>query len=179
MSYGDIVLANNKTNWISQCIKWFTGSRFSHSFVTMPDILDIPMCMEASEGGVDMARFDTKYLDNQNEGIEVWSINVSQDAKDTAIKYILSDLEIGYGFLQYPWFMWRRICLIFGKDIRSQNNWNSDGMICSQLCVTYLRALGLSKVLEGYGSGSIAPQDLQDIFKAHPDKFTLASSSRL
>jgi len=179
MSYGHIVLASTKSGFVPNAIKWFTSSKFSHSLVTIPSILDVPLCIEAAEHGVDAARFDTSYANNLGQGYEVWSVSISDEIKDAAIIETLSDLETGYGFLEYPWFMWRAICKLFGKDIKSQNNWNTDGMICSQLCVAYLKSCKLEYIFVGYGSGSIAPQDLQDIFKAHPELFTLVQSVRL
>jgi len=176
MDYGDIVLASSKTGFVAQAIKKFTKSKFSHSLVTTPDILGVPMCIEAAEVGVDFTRFDNSYIYNPEQGYEIWTIKIDQTVKDKAIISILSDLEISYGFLQYPYFMWRALCLLFGKDIKAKNNWFSQGMICSQLCVAYLKACGLSNVLSGYGEGSIAPQDLQNIFKAHPELFELTGT---
>ena len=47
MFEGNIVLADCKTNnFIVKAIDWFTQSKFSHSFVTMPDLLGCPMCIE-------------------------------------------------------------------------------------------------------------------------------------
>lgn len=177
--YGHIVLADTKSGFIPNTIKWITASEFSHSFVTIPDILGIPMCIEAAENGVDTTRFDTGYVDNQGEGYEVWSVNVPQDVKDAAIKSLLNDLETNYGFLQFPWFIWRAINRVFGRDIKSQNNWDTNGMICSQVCCAYLTACGLSAVFAGYGNGSICPQDLQNIFKAYPQYFQKLESVRL
>jgi len=180
MAYGNIVLASTKSGFIPNAIKWFTKSVFSHSFVAMPNILTIPMCIEAAEGGVDFTRFDTGYQNNLNEGYQVWNIKIDQSVKDAALVSILNDLEIGYGFFQYPFFILRGILKFFGKDIKSWNNWFSkDGMICSQVCVAYLNACGLQNKLVGYGQGSIAPQDLQDIFNAHPETFELIGSVRL
>jgi hypothetical protein len=168
---GQIVLASTKTGFVPNAIKWFTQSQFSHSFVTMPDIVGIPMCVEAAEGGVDFTRFDTSYVNNTNEGYQVWNIKIDQSIKDAALVTMLNDLEIGYGFLELIWFMWRRICLVLGRDIKLQNNWSNQGIICSKLCVAYLNACGLQAVMAGYGIGSIAPQDLQNIFLAHPELF--------
>lgn len=179
MSYGNIVLANSKSNWISQCIKWFTKSQFSHSFITMPEVLGIPMCIEASGGGVDTCRYDSNYLNNLDEGIQVWEINIDQEIKDQAIKQTINYLEVSYGFLQYPFFIYRKLNNLFGKNIKSQNNWNTNGMICSQLCVTYLKACGLEDIFKEYGEGSIAPQDLQDIFKSNTDLFKIVEEIRL
>jgi len=177
--YGNIVLASTKSGFIPNAIKWFTKSQFSHSLVTTPDTLGTPMCIEACEGGVDSCRFDKGYSNNIDQGYQVWNIKIDQATKDRAIVSIFNDLETGYGFLEYPWFMWRQLNRLFGRDIKSQNNWNTNGMICSQLCVAYLTACGLGYIFVGYGRGAIAPQDLQDIFKAHPELFEMTEEVRL
>lgn len=177
--YGYLVLADNKKGFVPSAIKWFTNSEFSHSFITMPDILGIPMCIEAAEGGVDFTEFDHSYLDDPTEGYEIWDINVSQNIKDDALRTILGNLEESYGFFQFGFFIWRRINLLFGRDIKSNNNWVKSGIICSELCVDYIKACGLSNTLVGYGDGAISPQDLQNIFKAHPENFTFIKSMRL
>jgi len=180
MSHGYIVLADTKSGFVPNSIKWITKSQFSHSFVTTPDVLGIPMCIEAAGGGVDYVRFDTGYVNNLGEGYQVWNIKIDQSIKDKAIVSILNDLEVGYGYLEFAWFVWRRICLAFGKDIKDQSNWAvNSGIICSQLCVAYLKACGLLSVLSGYGDGAIAPADLQSIFIAHPEYFELVESVRL
>lgn len=177
--YGTIVLASTKNQFIPNAIKWFTGSNFSHSFITVPDILAVPMCIEASEHGVDFTRFDTGYENNLDQGYEVWVLKIDQKIIDNAIVSILNDLEISYGFLQYPFFIWRRLCLFFGKDIKSTDNWFTQGMICSQLCVDFLFACGLETIFNGYGKSSVDPQDLQDIFLANPNLFEKIESVRL
>lgn len=180
MSCGQIVLANTKSGFIPAAIKWMTNSQFSHSFIKMPDIFCNSMCIEASEKGVDMLLFDPNYLNNLQEGYQVWNIKIEQSVKDKAMASILSDLEISYGYLEFFWFVWRKICSIFGKDIKAQNNWAvNSGIICSQLCVAYLKSCGLSGVLAGYGDGAIAPGDLYNIFVSNPQVFELIDSTRL
>jgi hypothetical protein len=180
MFAGHIVLASTKSGFLPTAIKWFTKSQFSHGLITMPDLLGFPMCIEAMGGGVDMCRFDINYQNNLNEGYQIWSINLPQNVKEKALQSIIGDLEVNYGYLEYIWLIWRRLNLLFGRDIKSQNNWfSSDGLICSQLCVAYLNACGLSNVLSGYGKGSVEPADLSVIFNAHPETFTLVESVRL
>jgi hypothetical protein len=178
MNSGNIVLATSKSSLLSKFIRWFTNSKFSHSFVTMPDVLGIPMCIEAESGGVDTARYDSNYLNNADEAVEVWTLNIPQTVKDQALKQIINDLEIPYGFLEYVWFIWRKLNLLFGRDIKNQNNWNTNGMICSQLVVAFLKACKLD-IFQGYGNGSIAPQDLRNIMVAHPELFTLSQQIRM
>lgn len=177
--YGNVVLASTQGQFLPNAIKWFTQSQFSHSLVTVPDTLGVPMCIEAAENGVDFTRFDTGYVSNPDQGYETWNIKIDQSIKDAAIVSILADLETSYGFLEYPWFIWRRLCLFVGKDIKNQNNWNESGIICSQLCVAYLKACGLGHIFQGYGEGSIAPQDLQNIFLTHPELFERVERVRL
>jgi hypothetical protein len=177
--YGHIVLVSAKTGFIAQAIEWFTESKFDHGLVTAPDVLGIPMCIEAVQSGVEFDRFDTNYVNDMNSGYQVWNIKIDQSIKDKALLSILNDLQISYGFLQYPFFIYERICNLFGKNIKSQNNWNTSGMICSQLCVAYLKACGLEYVLKGYGNGNIVPNDLENIFLAHPELFEMTLSVRM
>ena len=121
--YGHIVLASTKSGIIPNGIKLFTGSPFSHSLVTIPDILNVPMCIEACEGGVDTCRFDTNYISNPEQAFEVWRINLPQEIKDAAIVTLLNDLEISYGYLQYPFLVYRKLNLVVGRDIKSRDNW--------------------------------------------------------
>lgn len=177
--YGHIVLADTKSGFVPSAIKFMTNSQFSHSFVTVPNVLNTPMCIEASSSGVDFTRFDTTYLDSPVEGYQVWQLNIDQSIKDAAIVSLLADLESSYGYLQFFWFIWRKLNSLVGRNIQAQNNWFNEGFICSQLCVAYIEACGLSSTLAGYGVGAIAPQDLQNIFIAHPEAFTLIQTVRL
>ena len=178
-TYGQIVLVNTKKGFIPSAIKWFTGSKFSHSLVIMPDMFDTRLCIEAVEGGVNMVGFDTEYSKNQNVGYEVYSINVDQKSMDKALELLIKDLEIGYGFLAYPWFIYRRIGTFFGIDMKKHDNWFHSGIICSQLCTYYLQQCGLSDLFADYGDGSVSPQDLKTIIISRPDIFKLTDSVRM
>lgn len=178
MDAGYIVLVNSK-GIVPAGIKWFTNSQFSHSLVTMPDLLGFPMCIEAEEGGVDMSRFDLNYTDNTKESYQVWKINLPQATKEQALKQIINTLEVGYGYLEYIWFIWRKLNSLVGRDIKNQNNWIEQGLICSQLVVAYINACGIGSTLDGYGKGSIAPKDLYNIMVTHPETFTLIQHVRM
>jgi hypothetical protein len=145
----------------------------------MPDILGLPICIEAADNGVNTVRFDKNYINDQNQSYQIWKIKIPQEQVDKGIIAAINDLETLYGFFQYPWFMWRSLCLLFGKDIKNQNNWYTNGTICSELCVQFLHGCGLGHVLIGYGVGSVTPQDLQNIFKAYPELFELVEEVRM
>lgn len=173
MSFGHIVLADNKTNWFSKLIKLITRSEWSHSLVMVPPICGVDLAIEAKNTGVNGVAFDKAYRTNRKRGYKVFRVNIDPTVKEQAIAECLQELQTGYGFLELPWFAWRSISAFFGKDIRSQDNWSQAGIICSELCVMYLSKCGLDRLFEGFGKGSIHPEDLENIMLAHPAIFEL------
>jgi hypothetical protein len=172
MEYGRIVLANTKKGLVPAAIRFFTKSKFSHSLITVPDLIDVPMCIEAAEYGIDTLRFDTGYLQNPDVEIEIWEVHLPKDQIDAGIKAALDKLETGYGYLELPWFAWRWLNAVFGKDIKHQDNWCKNGTICSQLCELYLNETKRNDLFDDFGKGSVSPSDLRAVMVANPEYFT-------
>ncbi len=173
MSFGHVVLANSKSGVVPRIIRWITGSQFSHSLVTMPDVLDIAMCVEAADSGVSCLPFESGYRSNVSQSYEVYRVNVSEERKAAGLKVVLSELQQSYGFLELPWFIWRSLNAKFGRDIKGKDNWSEAGVICSELCVTYLRECGFTELFKDFGAGSVNAEDLRKIMTANPDLFEL------
>ena len=171
MDFGHVVLSRSKSSWISKQIAFFTGSYFSHAFVTAPPMCDRLMCLEAVAGGVSAIPFDIAYENCPDESFIEYDVLVSAEIKEKALSVIMNNLEIGYGFLEYPWLIWRWLCKKLGKDIKSHNNWSNDGIICSELVVEYLTECGLGKLFEGFGVAAVTPEDLYQIVLANPQYF--------
>jgi hypothetical protein len=148
MSYGYIGFAYSKGEFIASAICWFTKSKWSHSFITVPPMLEKEMVMEAAQGGVQMIPFDRGYRDNSTQIYEIYKFKVDQDSIDKSILECADHLEETYGFLQYPWFMWRSLNKLFGRDIKSQNNWSSQGEVCSDLTRRFIEGAGHFMQLE-------------------------------
>jgi hypothetical protein len=163
MAYGQIVLAGSKSGFVPRAIKFLTKSKFSHSLITAPDMVKLPMCVEAAENGVSVIRFDQAYTQNSSENIEIWEVLVSNEAKDNGLTHAFDKLEKGYGFLELPWFIWRAMNKLVGRDIKSQNNWSRNRI--------YLVNTGLGKLFDMYGRGAVAPQDISDVMNANPKYF--------
>ena len=177
MAYGQIVLANTKSGFNHQLLRFFMGVNLTHSLVTVPDLAGLPMCMEAASNGVDATRFDTSYLQNARVQIEIWEVNISDEVKDAGIQAVINKLEVNYGYLELPWFAWRWLNKLFGKDIKNQNNWSQNGEICSQLVQVYLTGCGLEQLFERYGNCAVHPGDLRNIMQANPKYFTKVFSN--
>ena len=184
MASGNIVLVNSRwgSTWletfISNSIKWFTNSPYSHSLVTFPPLFGNNMCIEASGNGVTMQSFDNVYWNNPSQGCDVYELTtISQEKRDAAAAALINELDASYGFLEYPFFMWRRLNELVGRDIKSHDNWSQNGIICSWLCVQYITNCGLGYLFEGYGKCSVSPKDLRNIFDANPDLFKKIGST--
>lgn len=173
MEYGHVVLANSKQEFVAKIIKWFTASNWSHSLVTSSPQIGREMGLEAAGNGVSEVLFDLAYRKNSGQGYRVYRVNLPQETKDAGLAAVLPDLETPYGYLDLPWFAWRALNRMVGKDIKAQDNWASKREICSQLVVKYLTACGLGDLFKGYGRNAIAPQDLQVIMEANPQLFEL------
>jgi hypothetical protein len=171
MSYGQIVLANTKKGIEAKIFRTIIGG-YTHSLITIPQLVGVPMCMEAAVSGVNALRFDTNYLQNPDQEIEIWEVNVSEEMKNAGIRAAINKLENHYGFLELPWFIWRWLNSLVGRDIKHQDNWSKNGVICSELCQLYLTNCGLGFLFEGYGIDAIHPGDLKKIMEANPKYFT-------
>lgn len=174
-TYGHVVIANNKSGIVPKLIKWITRSNFSHSLITCPDLLGYPMCIEAASNGISMIRFDLGYFLDPTEGYEMYEFQIDDSTKAQGIINCVNRLESSYGYLELPWFAWRALNLLFGRDIKNQNNWCSTGTICSQLSVDYITACGYGQLFSAFGQGSVNAQDVRNVMVANPSLFKLIS----
>jgi hypothetical protein len=173
MEYGHVCFAYSKNEWIAKAIAWFTNSQWSHTFVTMPPVLGKEMALEAAQGGTQPVMFDPAYRNNPNQKYEMYRVKVDQDTIDQAILKCLERLEMPYGYLEYPWFIWRSINRWFGKDIKGQDNWSQKDEVCAGLSDFYIEGLSLQILFQGFGKNSITAQDIYEIVKANPHLFEL------
>lgn len=176
MEYGYVCFAYTKTEWIAKAIAWFTQSQWSHTFLTVPSMLGQEMIMEAGGGGVEMAMFNQAYRHNASQKYEVYRVKVSQQIIDEAIAQCMEKLELPYGYLEYPWFIWRYLNKWIGRDIKGQDNWSTNREVCAGLVDIYIDALGLGVLSKDFGNNSISAQDIYEIVKANPDLFELVES---
>src|ERR1051325_8132074 len=117
MEYGHIVISNTKKGFVQAAIRFFTQSKYSHSFFTIPNVCGKEMGLEAADIGITALAFDTMYRKNDKVAYRVYRFKADPAKKDQAIRNALETLQKGYGYLELPWFMWRGINKYFGRDI--------------------------------------------------------------
>jgi len=176
--YGFICFAYTNNKWYDWCIAKFSKSSWSHSFFTCPPMLGEEMVMEADSSGVSVCSFDQHYRQNSTQTYKVFRFkNVDQATIDAAIKNRIPELEVTYGYLEYPWFIWRYLNRMVGRDIKAQDNWCQNGNeVCSQFLREYISDCGYASLFDGYGKGSMAPEDIYQVVLAHPELFELVES---
>lgn len=173
MEYGHVCFAYSKNEWVAKAIAWFTGSQWSHTFITVPPVLGKEMAMEAASGGTQMVLFDQAYRGNSTQKYEVYHVKVSEEIIEQSIAQCLERLEMPYGYLEYPWFIWRYINKFFGRDIRGQDNWYQRDEVCAGLTNYYVSGLSLDVLFKDFGKNSVSAQDIYEIVKANPHLFEL------
>jgi len=173
MNYGFICFAYSKNEWIAKQIAWFTKSQWSHSFITAPPMLGRELAMEAGGGGVELVTFDDAYRNNPNQNYEVYKFNCDQEQINSSIYKCLDELETSYGLLQYPWFMWRSLNKLFGRDIKGQDNWSQKGIVCSGFARHFITYAGFGDLFFEFGKSAATAQDVYNVVKNHPKLFEL------
>lgn len=173
MEYGYICFAYSKNEWIAKAIASITDSEWSHCFITIPPILDQEMALEDATGGIEPILFDIGYRNNPNQKYEVYRVKIDKNIIDESIIKCFGLLQEPYGYLAYPWFIWRAINLFFGKDIKRQDNWYQKYRVCSGLDRFYLENCILPSLFKDFGKGSSNAQDTYQIVKTYPELFEL------
>lgn len=171
--YGHIVISCNKKGFFPKVIRFVTGSKFSHTLLTIPSVCGEEMGLEAAHVGVAALPFETFYRKNRNLSYRVYRFKADPKARDRAIVNALFNLQKGYGFLELAWFVWRSLNKFLGRDIRSQKNWSQAGIICSELVAAYISDAGYPFLFAGFGMGSINAQDVFETCESHPEIFEL------
>lgn len=173
MTYGYVGFSFSKDKWYDRVIAKITKSRWSHSFFTVPAILDQEMVMESVGGGVMMTPFKSAYKDNATQAYELYKFNTTNMQIDAGVLSMLNQLETSYGYLEYPWFIWRTVCGYFGKDIRQEDNWSKQGIVCSGLVRCFIEQSGYSELFKQFGKNSATAEDVYQIIKNNPKLFEL------
>lgn len=173
MSYGYVGFSFSKDKWYDTIIAKITNSKWSHSFVTVPPILNTEMVVESVGGGVSMISFDIAYRFNKTQAYEVYKFKINEVYLDLAVLKTLDKLETSYGYLEYPWFIWRSICHYLGKNISQQNNWSQQGIVCSGLVRFFIEQAGYSALFAEFGKNSATAEDVYQVVKNNKQLFEL------
>jgi len=153
-------------SFISKAIRWFRKSHVSHTFIII-NRGDRLLVLEAGKRQVHITTYDKHYKKGY---VELYKPKASDYMIDKAIDTVIAQhLEKPYGYFQLLGFALVSILKRFNIKI---TNPIGRGTICSEVVLSYLRALKLQldKFME-LDKDTTAPDDLLRIMKASPEIF--------
>lgn len=175
---GMIGFSNNKRALLSKLIRFFTKSHLSHTFLIHYPQADIASVHEASFV-VQVVPFDRFYHNHPDKQYWIYKVNgFTEEAKIEALRKCFNEFAgIKYGKFQILWFVWRWFNELFNRDIRSEKNWFTDGVICSELVYWYLHYLSdpLPELLKEFTPDTIQADDLHKLVINNPHLFELVA----
>lgn len=173
MEYGHIVISRLKKGWFSSLVRFVTRSDYSHTLLTVPPVCGEEMGLESSHVMTAAMPFEPWYRKNTNAAYRVYRFRASPAKKRAALVKAMRSFTAGYGYRKLPWFIWRALNKLIGRDIRAQSNWSQSGLICSDLVAQYISDAGFSHLFAKFGKASIHSQDIYEICEACPEIFEL------
>jgi hypothetical protein len=123
-----------KGNFIQRGIKFFTRSKFTHSFVVIKGPGEILTALETTSTLVCPTPVARKY--NEDHYIEAWEIINENDRQlMLATSNVIYRIYSGcwYGYLSYPWFMYKWLCECFGIEKKTMWKWCRGNITCTEL----------------------------------------------
>lgn len=168
MLKGTVGFASKKGNFISKAIRWFTQSKWSHTFI-MYQVEPEALVVEAGTFEV-LIDLPKKYDTHHYVTAYFEPVGFSGEEIEKGISKIRQKIEVHYGWLQLvgfiPVVIFKRL---FGKKI---SNPAKGGIICSELVLLYLRALEPGAKWDHMDKNTTSPEDLFVEISGHP-KFKL------
>ena len=152
---------------VQKAIKFFTRSKFSHSFVIMPGPGGVLSALETTSTIVSFSPVSNKA--NEKNYIEVWLPSRVDELWLAKTYYDYSGKW--YGYLSYTWFLYLWFCRLFGYEPKKMWEWCNSGVTCTELTCTYLSRI-YPELFAGKDLNTLAPEELKEIMKASGE-FTL------
>lgn len=158
-------------NFVAKCIRFFTKSRWSHTYVIpLEDDVVGHIVEEAGPMGVVCCSID-KYEDKTEYIAEFWRPMVtSEDQVDIAIRRIWKMMGKSYGYTQLLGFI--LVWVWYKITRRKANNPIRGGIICSELVLEYLKALFPNEeCFKRMNRDTTSPQDIYKVILDRADLF--------
>lgn len=170
---GDIGFAGKRSGFYPMAVRWFTSSRWSHSFAVLPPVLGELSVIEADLMVV-MRPWEKEYVERNNDYYEIWRpIKVTESKIFNACASLYkTDAGEVYGFMSILWFMVRQALAKVGIKMGG-SNWFPSGEICSETLWRYIYNLGgeYRAIVDPLGEEECSPEDLYRLVKSRPDLF--------
>jgi hypothetical protein len=147
---------------LAKAIRFFTGGRWSHTFVCLYDDPDLgSVVIEAGDLGVSINPF-SKYLDEETYSFKIYMPLTKEEHIIEGLKRVIQLNGKPYGYFQLLGFIWIWFMKkVFMKKVR---NPIGGGWICSEEVLSYAKRLHIeTEKFDELDKDSTSPAELDDI----------------
>jgi hypothetical protein len=155
-----------KASFIQKCISFFTGSRFTHSFIVFKED-GVLKALETTPTIVVANPIDEKY--KEGNYIEGWRPTSKEDSLEICKKTLVTkQLYLGkwYAYFSYIWFIYRYFARLLGKEPKTMWKWCANVgpfvITCTELTCYSLP----QEFIPNQDINTIAPRELREHFKS-------------
>lgn len=178
---GDIGISNRPTGWYPRSVRFFTRSKWSHTFILAPNYLEKVVALEA-DLKVQLVEFEKEYIEKEADSWLIFrpiAASLSERTYAAAETFRHYNGQT-YGFLQILG-MAIRITLRWIGISKNMRNLFPSGVICSELDLYYLQNLNeeYAKAFSHLTLDETSPDDIYKVIISRPDLFQLVASRNL
>lgn len=160
--------------FIQKCIRFFTSSRFSHTFVTVDCLDNYLYAFETTSTIVCLSPVHRKMAEkNYIEAFRIKDNRKREIFNTNVLPAVNVYAGTWYGYLSYFWFIYRFLMRKIGVEPTKMWKWCNSGVTCTELHMIAFFATFPELIIPGRDINTFAPQELYDIIKKHPEEFEL------
>ncbi len=185
LQLGDILLVNDtKWNLFSYAQHVTSGKPYTHVALGIGPVAGYDSIFEA-DLQVTTRPFTHLYLHKEYEYEQYRPINFTYKELFPFLHKLYNEhAEELYGYSQIPWFIYKGIMRVLGKDVSKQANWFSDGIICTGIGLLYLQMLSeketvLKVPVSKFNIDTTWASDIAGIIHTFPKVFKLIDQYKI
>jgi len=157
---GDIVFVQSKS-LAGRLVRFFSGSRWNHVFIRIAPIPGGGWVILEANG------LKVRVAVERDEERAVFRLKNAEEADILlAASYALGYVGKSYGFAQVLGFLAVYAARLFDKTIKNPIR---GGVICTELVILYLGAVGIGKLFAGSDKDTFDPVLLYDMLRLSPE----------
>ena len=173
ISTGCIGISNRPTGWYPRAVRFFTRSKWSHCFILANSYLERNCVLEA-DLKVQLVDFEKEYIKKVADSWRIYDpVQATSSEKNYAAAETFKEYNgQTYGFLQILG-MAIRIMLRWLGISKNMRNLFPSGVICSELVLYYLKALGgeYEDAFKHLSLDETSPDDIYQVIYDNPKLF--------
>lgn len=167
-----LICFSGGNEFIQRCIRFFTSSRFSHTFTVVNCLDNFLYAFETTSTIVCLSPVHRKMAEkNYIEAFRIKDDRKREIFNLNVLPAVNAYAGTWYGYLSYFWFIYRFIMRKFGIEPTKMWKWCNSGVTCTELHMIAFFATFPELIIPGRDINTFAPQELYNIIIANDKEF--------